>query len=598
MATGGGSQGPFLVTVSQKQVEEVMDYVESDPLFFAAVNKINEGVFLGGVSVKINHFGKDQEIPDEAQKSFRTNYGNTGRRANLLGFAVGYSLQIPVPNPEEKGAYINNVVDPRDFDLHILYVSGLIVQYFITLHDRPLAGTVSVGELLEQTGQITALRTKKREGITEQIYTLQVQDNEVNRGWPLMGGGKSQLLYVRYPPNRRGNLQSPACFLRPERLNMRFMMQDQAYASYWMSHPLHVFNVTKDFRPGGSGGAGGATGREAQYAVGQFAQADTYGQKKEYAFQMREQEEASFKVAQTFARGQREYNSRTAGVLMSSMFGRTRPNIRSDGTNPNSVLSPCDSHSIIPPMNQQLDAPQVQAFGGVETVNQIVTEMAYSIMGIVPQVMNPTQTKFAADDRGVLRSWDEALQSIQAKLAPSLEEGFRAANYLASKRHVNGLYRDMMRLEDEQDEDDLEPVSRDRRKLIKQLRDTDQKESADQVIKQHKRSTKQQIQQRIQVTVTFNHIPRIDMASLQALYQLNFIAEDVFARFSTGLNGISPDNALLTQEQRDKEAERKRKLDMTGKEDDLKLQKKFAPLKPSAKPAAAKPAGFAAPGKK
>lgn len=203
--------------------------------------------------------------------------------------------------------------------------------------------------------------------------------------------------------------------------------------------------------------------------------------------------------------------------------------------------------------------------------------------------MNPTQTKFAADDKGVLRSWDETLQSLQSGLNPSMEQGFRACNYQASKRFTNTLYRDIEQLESNTPDDDLEPVSREHRKLIQQLRATDQNDEADALIKERKKSTKQQIQSKIIVTVSFNHIPRIDLPTLQAIAQLNFITEDVFARIATGLNGIAPGDALLTQKDRDKEAERKRKIEVTNTEEDLKMAKKYAPAKPGAKPAA-KPA--------
>jgi len=379
---GAGSQGPSLITVNNKQIELVMDYVENDPFFYAAVNKINNGVFMGGVSVKIENFGKEQQIPEESQKSFRQNFGSAGRRANHLGFSVGYYLLIPVPNPDRRGEYILNVMDPRDFDVQILFLDNLAVQYFISIHDRPMAAMVSLGELLEKSGQISRSEKKRPEGSAyEQIYALQVQDNQTNHGWPLMGGGTSHLFYVTHPPTRKGFLQSPACFLRPERLNVRFMMQDQAYASYWMAHPLHVFNVTKDFRPGGAGAAGGTTGREVQYSVGQFAQADTLGQYKEFSFQRRAHEEASLLVAQEFARNQREYNSKHAGTLMSSLLGSTRPTVRSDGTNPHSMMSPVESYQIIPPLNQTIAAgPPSQAYGGVEKLNQIVTDLAHAIL--------------------------------------------------------------------------------------------------------------------------------------------------------------------------------------------------------------------------
>src|SRR5687767_6066114 len=117
-----------------------------------------------------------------------------------------------------------------------------------------------------------------------------------------MSGGVGNLIFVRNHPTMDGRLQSPVALLQRSRMMLRWMMDDQSYASHWMAHPLFAFEVNKNFYGGGGGGGGGGatTGRET-YGLGHFANADILDEHQKYRFERQRAEMIDLQLSRAAA---------------------------------------------------------------------------------------------------------------------------------------------------------------------------------------------------------------------------------------------------------------------------------------------------------
>jgi hypothetical protein len=584
MSTGDAAA---FVTVNALQVRATHDFMTEDPFVWAAVQKINEATFMGGLDITTTRFDKAFEASETHKRVISTDWVASGKAVNAHFYYYGYACCVPVPHPDIPGEKVLNVVSPLDYELSVLFFSQLGMQFFVRFKDIDAYESISLGKLLRTpiVPVTPGAGGKRKRGVDsfQQLECIQVQANANNLGYPLMGGGTSHLLFVHHIPTRDGFLQSPVAMMRFDRQNMRYMMSDQVYASYWGSHPSHVCTITKD----SARGRGGTTGREATYGMGQYANKDIHDDGKTYVFELTEQNQAQLQIAGAFAKKNREFNDHIAGRMMRNMLGSTRASTKSDGLNPHSMLSPFDANKILPPVDQTVTAgPVSAAYGNIDKFHQIVYEISCFLMGLPPQSMSPEGQKFAADDQGVLRSWDELIQSRHRVLSSPLEYGFRAAYYELSKRYVNDVYA-VRKQQPAQTEDEVY-----REEYETALKNTGQEEEASLLEKERHKTFKQSLQSNIKVSINYNYVPKNTLEMLQAAMTLNMIKEDVFVRMAGALLGIAPGDLLLTQKERDAEAKRKTQIQQKDMEGQLKLQQQYAPAKPGKDGASSKPSGF------
>jgi hypothetical protein len=218
-----------------------------------------------------------------------------------------------------------------------------------------------------------------------------------------------------------------------------------------------------------------------------------------------------------------------------------------------------------------------------------VLSMAYSILGIIPQVMDPSGTKStkAADPLTVMREWDTALQSIQSDIVPMLVECYQVAYASGLSSYVNGVYKDFKaeaeRLDTALEADANAAVNAEsvkpltRRQFEGLLNNAGQQDVVKSLRRERKRTVKQQISDAVDVSFSFNHVPRNTLQDLQLLYSLTVISEDVFVRMAGRLAGIATDDLLLTSEEREKERKKHAAEQLEQTEDELKLKQKYMP---------------------
>jgi hypothetical protein len=627
--SGGGVSPEQLVSVNLDDVRAAQQFAASDEFVVAALNKIESAVFQGGLTVSLETFQKPVELSDDHQALISHEWREAAALVNREMFIVGFCVVKPVPSRKLSREWELHVIPSTFYQLQMVESSRLPRHYFVTYNDATYP-QASLDELLQR--QYLAPSDDNGNGedmITKQngdnqaamappppkrsktlprpssaattaaatpLYrtnVIRLQANENNLGYPLVDGSRSHMIFVRYPPTPDGRLQSPVALLRRSMTSFRHMVDDEYYAHYWRTHPLHVIKITKNIAGAGAGGGGGAggnvTGRET-FGVGLFGNGDVENNQEAWRYQRNESEYLDWQLAQRAASEGRQLTARDKETARQSALAAQSATHEISPQNPNSLVAPSDAHNIVLGVNQDMaQGPKPEGHPSLDKIRDIVMDLAFSMLNIMPQVVNPQRTKQAGSDpQTVLREWDSALQNIQQWLRPVLEECYRVAYSQYDTVFVNDFYRAFKVESDRLEQEALEnakkqpsynPQSTGGLLTRTQFEEIASRNGQTDVVrslrKERKRTVRQMISNGLRVTFSFNHTPINTLQNLRALYDWFVINEDTFVRMAGSLNGISKDDLLLDEKAR--EAERKKRTDQNNKnmEAELALRSKY-----------------------
>ncbi len=319
-----------------------------------------------------------------------------------------------------------------------------------------------------------------------------------------------------------------------------------------------------------------------------FAEGDVKGEQDKHRFDRNEAEYIDFRLALQAASEGRMLTSKdgeNARKALNSLMSATH-HIQPD--NPNSAVPPSDYHNIVLGANQALSqGPKPEGHPNFEKMREMVMDLAFAILNIQPAVVTPQRAKFSADPQTTLREWDSALQAVQQQLGPMLAQIYEVAYSQSTSDHVNAVYQ-LFKSEAEKYEDQLEEEKKQnptfggvpsRREFEALLKKNGQDDLLKNLKHDRKRTAKQAIANGLRVSFSFNHVPRNTLQELKVLQMDLVISDDTYVLMAGRLAGISREDILADEKDREKERQKRLKTRATEMETELKLKSKYAPQK-------------------
>jgi hypothetical protein len=141
-------------------------------------------------------------------------------------------------------------------------------------------------------------------------------------------------------------------------------------------------------------------GRET-FGIGKFAEADIKDNVDKYRFTMNEAEQADFLLAKQAAAEGRTLTLRDRETMRRNLNSLQNATHSIEPLNPNSVLAPSDFHNIVLGANQTMmpSAPKPEGTTNLEKIREIIMDIAFAILGIIPQILNPQVSLDSMIDR-------------------------------------------------------------------------------------------------------------------------------------------------------------------------------------------------------
>jgi len=134
MQSGSHSQDQ-IVTVKLSDVRTTQEFASSDTFIAAALNKIESGVFQGGLSVSITEFNRDVDVSEDHQEVISTSWQQAAIRIMREFFTIGYAVVRPVSHAKYPGEWEPYVVPYSKYELQFVETSQQPRQYFVNYLD-------------------------------------------------------------------------------------------------------------------------------------------------------------------------------------------------------------------------------------------------------------------------------------------------------------------------------------------------------------------------------------------------------------------------------------------------------------------------------
>jgi hypothetical protein len=567
----GGNSNNNTVKILRSEWERVYDFRAECDLIFACENKITTSVLGHGLTLKLLEFDNEVDVDPNHLRWAADEMLKFAQEVLSRIFVGGPVVCGVVPSSRYPGEMRPFV---RPWNYHELSFK----------ESSSSGGRRYYVELTDEADQYGAIELPDGSS---------VQDNPNNRGYPMYNGGVSSMIFVpeAYQPTHDGRLRSPVAMAQWRIGMMNRALSNNDYSGAHRARPGYFVEISKNVFQEDPQQLGG---------MDYTAEGDLREDQERYQFQRSDIEERSFRRARAIARRsnlQQQQQDTSPSIIHARVVQQPISGVRRRmAENPNLEISPFENYQMLG-VNQTAQAAPVPAeHPGFDAILEHVLDVLFITMRIPSLVLNSQDSNHAADPMEARLNFDELVQEFQRMLKEILMEAYRVITYEKTSAYLRVAHRALKRqlIPDAKSRADYDAALEKANKgpvpgaskfanfpeMVSFARQNEASRAegmtpSKMLKKTMSLSLRQGLQQAIEPVFSFNHVPAISLEVLAQLRMMNAISEDAQVRLATSLYGIEKEDALLTQEERDKDRERQEHHNMELTEQSYKLSKKY-----------------------